>query len=102
MAEVEIGVIGGSGFYELLEEARELRVETPYGPPSDVVTVGEVAGRTVAFLPRHGRRHVLPPHAINYRAKLYALKSLRVTSELGPCAVGSLQRKIRLGDPVIL
>src|SRR5207247_6185869 len=101
MAEVEIGVIGGSGFYELLEDARELRVETPYGPPSDVVSVGEVAGRTVAFLPRHGRGHVLPPHAINYRANLYALKSLGVTRVMGPCAVGSLQPKIRPGDLAI-
>src|SRR5437899_12263469 len=100
MAEVEIGVIGGSGFYELLEDARELRVETPYGPPSDVVSVGEVAGRTVAFLPRHGRRHVLPPHAINYRANLYALKPLGVTRVMRPCAVGSLQPKIRPGDLV--
>src|SRR5881396_2814822 len=101
MAEVEIGVIGGSGFYELLEDARELRVETPYGPPSDVVSVGEVAGRTVAFLPRHGRGHVLPPHAINYRANLYALKSLGVTRVMGRCAVGSLQPKIRPGNLVI-
>src|SRR3989475_5133044 len=101
MAEAEIGVIGGSGFYELLEEARELRVETPYGPPSDVVTVGEVAGRQVAFLPRHGRQHVLPTHAINYRANIYALKSLGVTRVVGPCAVGSLQPKIRPGDLVI-
>ena len=101
MAEAEIGVIGGSGFYELLEEARELRVETPYGPPIDVVTVGEVAGRQVAFLPRHGRQHVLPPHAINYRANIHALKSLGVTRVVGPCAVGSLQPEIRPGDLVI-
>jgi 5'-methylthioadenosine phosphorylase len=101
MAEAEIGVIGGSGFYALLEGAQELRVETPYGPPSDVVTVGAVAGRTVAFLPRHGRQHTLPPHAINYRANIYALKSLGVTRILGPCAVGSLQPHVRPGDLVI-
>ncbi len=101
MSDAEIGVIGGSGFYALLEGARELRVETPYGPPSDVVTVGEVAGRKVAFLPRHGRHHALPPHAINYRANIHALKSLGVTRILGPCAVGSLQPHIRPGDLVI-
>src|SRR5436309_12887361 len=101
MAEAEIGVIGGSGFYELLDEARELRVETPYGPPSDVVTVGEVAGRTVALPPRHGRGHVLPPHAINYRANLYALKSLGVTRRMGPRAGGRLQPESRPRHPVI-
>ncbi len=101
MAEAEIGVIGGSGFYALLEDAREVRVETPYGPPSDVVTVGEVAGRRVAFLPRHGRHHTLPPHAINYRANIYALKTLGCTRVLGPCAAGSLQPHIHPGDLVI-
>src|SRR2546421_5990745 len=101
MAEVEIGVIGGSGFYELLEDARELRVETPYGPPSDVVSVGEVAGRTVAFLPRHRRGHGLPPHAINYRANLYALKSLGGKRVVGPCPVGRLQPENPPGDLAI-
>src|SRR5437879_6618677 len=98
MAEVEIGVIGGSGFYELLEDARELRVETSYGPPSDVVSVGEVAGRAVGFLPRHGRGHVLPPHAINYRADLYVLKALGVRRGKGPCGGDRLQAKLRQGD----
>ncbi len=101
MAEAELGVIGGSGFYTLLEGAREVRLETPYGPPSDVVTIGDVAGRSVAFLPRHGRRHALPPHAINYRANIYALKSLGVRRVLGPCAVGSLQPQLRPGHLVI-
>src|SRR5207245_10827703 len=90
MAEAEIGVIGGSGFYELLEEARELRVETPYGPPSDVVTVGEVAGRTVGFLPRRGRGHVLPTHAIRYRANIYGHEWLGVRRGRGQCVVGRL------------
>src|SRR5438094_8564701 len=102
MAEVEIGVIGGSGFYELLEDARELRVETPYGPPSDVVSVGEVAGRTVAFLPRHGRGDVLPPHAINYRANLYAPQALGVARGKGPLSVGSLAADSRAGGPGIV
>ena len=74
----EIGVIGGSGFYEFLDAAEEVKVDTPYGPPSDPVTVGEVAGRRVAFLPRHGRDHRFPPHRIPYRPNLWALRSLGV------------------------
>ncbi len=101
MSEAEIGVIGGTGFYSLLEGAREVKVETPYGPPSDVITLGEVAGRRVAFLPRHGRRHELPPHTINYRANIAALKQLGVTRVIGPAAAGSLQPHIRPGEFVI-
>lgn len=101
MAVAEIGVIGGTGLYSLIEGAEERRVETPYGAPSDVVTVGEVAGREVAFLPRHGRHHDLPPHAINYRANIYALKSLGCTRILGPCAAGSLQPHVHPGDLVV-
>lgn len=101
MSLAEIGVIGGTGLYSLIEGAEERRVETPYGAPSDAVTLGEIAGRTVAFLPRHGARHTLPPHAINYRANLWALRSLGCTRILGPCAVGSLQPHIRPGDLVI-
>jgi len=100
MSLAEIGVIGGTGFYSLLEGAQEHRVETPYGPPSDVVTLAEVGGRKVAFLPRHGREHTLPPHAINYRANIWALRSLGCTRLLGPCAVGSLQPHIHPGDLV--
>ncbi|GAA4880705.1 S-methyl-5'-thioadenosine phosphorylase [Kitasatospora terrestris] len=87
----EVGVIGGSGLYELLDDVVEVRVETPYGQPSDVLVVGEVAGLPVAFLPRHGRGHRLPPHRINYRANLWALHSLGVRQVLGPCAVGGLR-----------
>lgn len=101
MAQAEIGVIGGTGFYSLLEGATEVRVDTPYGPPSDMITVAETGGRRVAFLPRHGRQHDLPPHAINYRANIYALKSLGCTRILGPCAVGSLQPHVKPGDLVI-
>ncbi len=101
MARAEIGVIGGSGFYELLEGAEEVSVETPYGPPSDVVTVGEIAGRSVAFIPRHGRRHQWPPHAINYRANIDALKQLGVVRVIGPTAAGSLQPHIRPGEFVV-
>ena len=100
-AQAEIGVFGGSGFYSLLDDARELKIETPYGEPADVVTVGELAGRAVAFLPRHGRTHRLPPHRINYRANVWAMKSLGVQWVIGPCAAGSLQGAVRPGDFVV-
>jgi 5'-methylthioadenosine phosphorylase len=86
----EIGVIGGSGFYEFFDSADEVAVETPYGPPSAPVVVGEVAGRRLAFLPRHGRDHRFAPHRIPYRANLWALRSLGVRQVLAPTAVGSL------------
>src|SRR5947207_12016915 len=85
-----IGVVGGSGFYEFLDDAEEIKVDTPFGAPSDPVTVGEVAGRRVAFLPRHGRDHRFPPHKIPYRANMWALRSLGVRRVLAPTAVGSL------------
>ncbi|WP_369357163.1 S-methyl-5'-thioadenosine phosphorylase [Streptomyces sp. cg2] len=91
MADAEIGVIGGSGFYSFLDEVTEITVDTPYGRPSDSLFLGEIAGRSVAFLPRHGRGHHLPPHRINYRANLWALRSLGVRQVLGPCAVGGLR-----------
>ncbi|PJN21432.1 S-methyl-5'-thioadenosine phosphorylase [Kitasatospora sp. CB02891] len=87
----ELGVIGGSGLYALLDDVTEVRVETPYGPPSDALFIGEAAGRRVAFLPRHGHGHRLPPHRINYRANLWALHSLGVRQIVGPCAVGGLR-----------
>ena len=66
----EIGVIGGSGFYSFLEDAVAVPVETPWGLPSDPLTIGELAGRAVAFVPRHGRDHRFPPHRVPYRANL--------------------------------
>ncbi|MBO0835995.1 MAG: S-methyl-5'-thioadenosine phosphorylase [Actinobacteria bacterium] len=86
----EIGVIGGSGFYEFFDTAKEVVVDTPYGPPSEPVVVGEVSGRRVAFLPRHGRDHRFAPHKIPYRANLWALRSVGVRQVLAPSAVGSL------------
>src|SRR5690348_16226044 len=85
-----VGVIGGSGFYEFFSAADEVSVQTPFGMPSDPVTVGEVAGRRVAFLPRHGRDHRFPPHRIPYRANMWALRSLGVRQVIAPNAVGSL------------
>ncbi len=100
-AQASIGVIGGSGFYEFLDDAREVSVETPYGPPSDVLTIGSVAGRSVAFLPRHGRDHRYPPHKIPYRANLWALRSVGVRQILAPSAVGSLKPALGAGTLVI-
>ena len=90
----EIGVIGGSGFYEFLEDTETVEMETPFGAPSAPITIGAVGGRTVAFLPRHGVDHRFPPHKVPYRANLWALKDLGVTRVFGPCAVGSLRREI--------
>ncbi|MGW6457426.1 S-methyl-5'-thioadenosine phosphorylase [Streptomyces sp. NPDC055078] len=90
-ANAEIGVIGGSGLYSFLEDVTEIQVDTPYGSPSDSLFLGEVGGRKVAFLPRHGRGHHVPPHRINYRANLWALRSVGVRQVLAPCAVGGLR-----------
>jgi 5'-methylthioadenosine phosphorylase len=96
-----IGVIGGSGFYEFLDNAGEITVETPYGLPSDPLVIGEVAGRRVAFLPRHGRDHRFPPHCIPYRANLWALRSVGVRQVLAPSAVGSLTAALGPGTLVV-
>ncbi len=97
----EIGVFGGSGFYSLLDDVREIKVDTPYGPPSDSFFLASVAGRRVAFLPRHGRRHTIPPHRINYRANVWAMRSLGVKAVISPCAAGSLQLPVKPGDFVV-
>ncbi len=97
----EIGVIGGSGLYALLDGATGHEVSTPYGRPSDTVTIAEVGGRRVAFLPRHGRDHRYPPHAIPYRANLWALRSLGVRQVLAPCAVGGLRPELGPGTFVV-
>lgn len=97
-----VGVFGGSGFYSFLTgNVREVKIDTPYGPPSDAVTLAEIGEKTVAFLPRHGRSHSIPPHKINYRANLWAMKSLGVTDIIGPNACGSLQPHVKPGDFVI-
>ncbi|HVA32930.1 MAG TPA: S-methyl-5'-thioadenosine phosphorylase [Candidatus Baltobacteraceae bacterium] len=97
----DIGIFGGSGFYSLLDNAREAWIETPYGAPSDKVHLGEIAGRRIAFLPRHHREHVLPPHTINYRANVYAMKSLGVKWLIGPTASGSLKLDMKPGSMVV-
>jgi 5'-methylthioadenosine phosphorylase len=98
----EIGIFGGSGFYEFVEGPLELvKVETPYGAPSDRIALGTVIGRKVAFLPRHGQTHSLPPHKIPYRANLWAFQSLGISRVIAPNAVGSLQAEIEPGHFVI-
>ena len=100
MGIAEIGVIGGTGFYQLLDGANELTVQTPYGTTSDVITVGEFHGRQCAFIPRHGRRHSIPPHVIPYRANIFALKELGVQWVIGACAAGALTDQHEVGDIV--
>lgn len=97
----EIGVFGGSGFYSLFEEREERFVETPYGSPSDKVFIGKMGGKRVAFLPRHGANHQIPPHKINYRANLWAMKSIGVERIISPCAAGSLQKNVAPGHFVV-
>ncbi len=102
MPEAEIGIFGGSGFYSLLEGAEEVTIETPYGAPSSSVMLGEIAGRKVGFMARHGLKHQHPAHAVNYRANVWAMKSLGVTRIIGPGACGSLQKEIAPGHFVVL
>lgn len=101
MTTADVGVIGGSGFYSWLDNAEEVAVDTPYGEPSAPPVVGTVAGRRVAFLPRHGAGHAFPPHRINYRANLWALRNLGVRQILAPCAVGGLRPEVEPGDLVV-
>jgi 5'-methylthioadenosine phosphorylase len=102
-AKAEIGIIGGSGLYDpdFVVNPVQVKVYTPYGQPSDYITVGEMAGRKVAFLPRHGRGHRIPPHRINYRANIYALASLGVKWIISVSAVGSLREDIAPGHFVV-
>lgn len=98
----KIGIIGGSGFYDLAENLKEVKVETPYGPASDKLAIGEIHGKKVAFLPRHSRTHDIPPHLINYRANIWGLYSLGVKEIITAHACGSLQKNIKPGDISVL
>lgn len=102
--KVKIGIIGGSGVYdpEVFEVREKVKISTPYGPPSDEVVVGELDGVGVAFIPRHGKGHKIPPHMVNSRANLWALKELGVERVISPCAVGSEKENYRPGDMVIV
>ena len=97
----EIGIIGGSGFYSFLTDPELVAIETPFGEPSAPVAIGRLAGRRVAFLPRHGTAHQFPPHRVNYRANLWALRSVGVRQVLAPSAVGSLRPELGPGTVVV-
>ncbi|MFV0390077.1 MAG: S-methyl-5'-thioadenosine phosphorylase [Pyrinomonadaceae bacterium] len=103
MEQVKIGIIGGSGLYQMpeVENTRELSIDTPFGSPSDAFIIGELDGITVAFLPRHGRGHKYTPSEVPYRANIYAMKLLGVEYVLSVSAVGSLQAKYAPMDFVI-
>lgn len=98
----DVGVLGGSGLYELLTDVEEVVVDTPFGAPAAPITIGDVGGRRVAFLPRHGRNHQHPPHRVPYRANVWALRELGVRAVFAPCASGSLQPDIHPGEFVVL
>ena len=97
--DVEIGIFGGTGIYDsgLLENSQEIDIDTPYGKPSDTITVGTFKGRKIAFLPRHGKKQTIPPHMINFKANIWAFKELGVTRIIAPSAVGSLKEKLAPG-----
>jgi 5'-methylthioadenosine phosphorylase len=101
-SHAEIGVFGGSGFYAFLDDVVHVPVHTPYGAPSAPVAIGSVEGRRVAFLPRHGVHHEFPPHRVNYRANVWAMREVGVRRIVGPCACGSLRKEIAPGDMVVL
>lgn len=97
----EIGIFGGTGFYRFLDHLEEVAVQTPYGAPSARLAIGDLGGRRVAFLARHGPNHEYPAHTVNYRANLWAMRTLGVRRVLAPCSVGSLQPQIHPGEFVI-
>ena len=99
--KADIGIFGGSGFYEFLDNIKEVEIDTPYGKPSDKISIGDYRGKKVAFLPRHGRKHSIPPHRIPYKANIYAMKELKVKTIISPCSCGSLNPKYQPGDFVV-
>jgi 5'-methylthioadenosine phosphorylase len=101
LARADVGVFGGSGFYSFLERMETVEIDTPFGRPSAPIAVGEVGAARVAFLPRHGSNHELPPHRIPYRANLWALRELGVRRIVGPCASGALRPGLTLGEFVV-
>lgn len=99
----DIGIIGGTGIYdsEFFSKTEDVKVHTPYGSPSDLITIGEYAGKKIAFIPRHGRNHRIPPHRINNRANIWALKQMGVKRIVAPTAVGSMNLEFKPGDIII-
>ena len=102
MPAAYVGVFGGSGFYSFLDDVETVTLDTPYGAPSAPLTIGDIEGRRVAFLPRHGRHHELPPHRVPYRANVWAMHQLGVRAIVAPCAAGSLQPHIHPGELVVV
>jgi 5'-methylthioadenosine phosphorylase len=96
-----IGIFGGSGFYSFLDDVEDMPLATPYGPPSAPVRVGRLDGVELAFMPRHGDEHTLPPHRINYRANLWAMREVGVRRIIGPSACGSLKPELAPGTFVV-
>jgi 5'-methylthioadenosine phosphorylase len=101
MPTAEIGVFGGSGFYSFLADVEEREVETPFGAPSAPIAIGDIGGKSVAFLPRHGKNHQFPPHRIPYRANVWAMRELGVRRIIGPNASGALTAELALGEFVV-
>ena len=97
--QAEIGIFGGTGIYDsdMLDNHEEINIDTPYGKPSDTITIGKFKGKNVAFLPRHGKKHKIPPHLINFKANIWAFKELGVTRIIAHSAVGSLKEDIKPG-----
>lgn len=102
LPKIDIGVFGGSGFYDLLDSGKEYKIGTPYGSPSSKVMIGKIGDKTVGFIPRHDKDHMIPPHLINYRANVYAMHALGARQILGPSACGSLQPDVAPGEFVIV
>ena len=101
--QAEIGIFGGTGIYDpgLLSESKEITIDTPFGKTSDSITVGVYKGKKVAFMPRHGKKHTIPPHLINFRANIWAFKEMGIKRIIAPSAVGSLKENLKPGDFVI-
>lgn len=97
--QAEIGIFGGTGIYDsgLLQDTKEVSMDTPYGKPSDTITLGTFKDRKIAFMPRHGKKHIIPPHMINFKANIFAFKELGVKRIIAPSAVGSLKEEIAPG-----
>ena len=98
--QAEIGIFGGTGIYDsgLLTESKEITIDTPFGKTSDSITVGIFKGKKVAFMPRHGKKHTIPPHLINFRANIWAFKEMGIKRIIAPSAVGSLKKELKPGD----
>jgi 5'-methylthioadenosine phosphorylase len=101
--QADIGIFGGTGIYDsgLLEDPKEVTIETPYGKTSDSITIGVFKGKKIAFMPRHGKKHTIPPHLINFRANIWAFKQIGVKRIVAPSAVGSLREELAPGAFVL-